>query len=117
MKKVTYDYLMQRVSAILLLPLSLWCTISVLKLLEYGDHEKVKDFISSPVNLVAVIIFIVLFIYHGLIGIRVIIDDYVQSLVIKKVTVFLLYSLSILSCFVGILALFYGHLVARIIVF
>lgn len=67
----------QRLTAIALVPLSLWFVSSMLKMLPAGRAELALWF-SSPVVVLAVIAFFAAMLYHAYLGVRVIIEDYVH---------------------------------------
>ena len=99
-------WLIQRVSAIILIPLSLWFLYQLVKLTSY-THNDVMLFFSSTINSCLFLIMIIISIFHGKLGIQTIAEDYVNSLnlrntIIKIVNIFsyALITISILSIFV-----------------
>ena len=50
-----------------------------------------KEYFSSIFFVTCFVLFISLFLYHGILGIRVILDDYVQSIKYKMIALFALY--------------------------
>jgi len=69
---------MQRVSAIALLPLSLWLA-AYLSILPNVTYEQVIRWISLPWNTVLLLSFILLSLYHAMLGLQVVIEDYVHN--------------------------------------
>jgi len=72
------DWWMQRVSAIALLPLSLWLAV-YLSILPNANYEEVLRWISIPWNTVLLLSFILLSLYHAMLGLQVVIEDYVHN--------------------------------------
>ncbi len=71
----------QRVSAVALVPLGLWFVFGLAALIGGGgsDYLSVVDWIGDPVNAVALILFIATLCYHSMLGIQVVIEDYVHG--------------------------------------
>ena len=74
----------QRLTAVALVPLSLWFVWSVIKLVGV-DHVGFKEWLNEGANLVLMILFVSSLFYHMQLGIQVVIEDYVHG-EIKKVT-------------------------------
>jgi succinate dehydrogenase / fumarate reductase membrane anchor subunit len=101
----------QRLSAVALLPLTLWLAISV-GLLPHASRAEVMAWLSAPWNTLLLLAFILITLYHAMLGLQVVIEDYVHQpwpklfslLIIRLVMAFLalVSSLAILhSVFVG----------------
>jgi len=69
---------MQRLSAILLIPLSLWfvCCVAGMVTAEYADA---RVFLAQPLNAFLMIALVLSSLYHGMLGIQVVIEDYVHA--------------------------------------
>ena len=74
----SHDWWMQRVSAIALLPLSLWLA-AYLSILPNVTYEQVIRWISLPWNTDLLLSFILLSLYHAMLGLQVVIEDYVHN--------------------------------------
>ena len=72
----------QRLTALALMPLTLWFIFSVFHLLG-ASHQAVVDWLSAPFTLVLMLAFIVATFYHLQLGLQVVIEDYVHSYEIK----------------------------------
>jgi succinate dehydrogenase / fumarate reductase membrane anchor subunit len=68
----------QRVTAIALLPLSLYFVLSVIRL-EGHTREQMADFIGRPWNTVLYLCLIAALFYHLALGVQVVIEDYVHK--------------------------------------
>jgi succinate dehydrogenase / fumarate reductase membrane anchor subunit len=71
------DWWMQRVTAIALVPLSLWFVASVISLVG-ADYLTVARWMGSPVNAVILILLLLAMFRHAQLGLRVVIEDYVH---------------------------------------
>lgn len=78
----------QRLTAVALVPLTLWFGFSV-ALLGTADYYTVVDWIAHPVNAVLLILMLAIGFWHGALGIQVVIEDYVAT-EWKKITLLLL---------------------------
>lgn len=68
----------QRVTAVALVPLSLWFVYSVLCLLG-SDHAYATQWLSSPINATIMLLFVLTALYHAQTGVQVVIEDYVHT--------------------------------------
>lgn len=74
----THHWLMQRVTALSNLILTVWFLWFVLSIVSLeGDHAAVTSALASGLNPVFVILFIVSVFYHAKLGLQVVIEDYV----------------------------------------
>ncbi len=72
----------QRVSAIALIPLSLWFASAIL-CLAGADYTRVEGWLSRPSTLILAVLFLAVLCWHGALGLRVVIEDYVRSHAIR----------------------------------
>lgn len=87
----------QRVTAIALVPLTIWF-VGALLALTGGDHSTFVVWLRSPFNAAMVAAFVVAVFYHIALGLRVVVDDYVHHKGIKILSiVFIDIGLSILG--------------------
>jgi len=70
----------QRFSAIVLVVLTAWLIRAVFVVIGAGvDHAAVSAWMSNPINAAMAILFICASLYHGVLGVQVVIEDYVHS--------------------------------------
>ena len=84
-KDGTEHWWLQRVTALALIPLSIWFVIFMIQLV-HADHNRVIRWIEYPVNAVLLILLLVCTFYHALLGLQVVIEDYVHSEGLKLAT-------------------------------
>ena len=93
----------QRMSALALVPLSLWFVFSVVN--HIGDsHADVLAWVSSPSVAVMLVLFIGFMLYHAQLGVQVVVEDYVHSEFIKVALLILVKGLALLAGLSGIFA-------------
>lgn len=68
----------ERVSALALVPLTLWFVVSVLTMLG-ADHAVVAGWIGRPVNAVLLLALIAMTFHHAALGLQVVYEDYIVS--------------------------------------
>lgn len=68
----------QRASAVLLVFLVAWLVYAMFQLAGTG-HAEAAEFISNPVNAAFLVIFLVAMFYHAMLGLQVVIEDYVHQ--------------------------------------
>ena len=78
MKNYSRKWLLQRITATLLVPLSFWFIYSVISLSEMNYNE-INIFFKSNINLVLFYIMMITMLLHSKLGLQTIIDDYVTS--------------------------------------
>ncbi len=98
----SHEWWRQRVTAIALVPLTFWFALSVARLpgMEYGE---VLDWIKDPWNSILLLSFIIVVAYHALLGLQVVIEDYVHTDWIK---IFALLGTKLVFSFLGLAALY-----------
>lgn len=71
---------MQRLTAILLVPLSLWFVASIWWLVVGGaDYAAFQSWLQGPVSAILMILFLGATFYHLKLGMQVVIEDYVHA--------------------------------------
>lgn len=101
----------QRVTAIALVPLSIWFVFAAISLIG-ADYETFRGWISVFGNAVLMIVLVGTLFYHGYLGMQVVIDDYVHGDAARVVallsTRFVLFLLAI-SCILAVVLLAMGR--------
>lgn len=94
---------MQRVSAVALIPLSFWFVVSLLGVAR-ADYETMTAWIAQPFNTILLVALLVGTFYHTILGLQVIIEDYVHvetakvtSLLVMKFVLLLLGGAAVLA--------------------
>jgi succinate dehydrogenase / fumarate reductase membrane anchor subunit len=77
-KEGVHHWRLQRITAIALVPLSLWFVVSLLCVFN-GTHAEVVEWVSAPHVTVLLIALSVLLFWHLQLGLQVVIEDYVHT--------------------------------------
>ncbi len=85
----------QRLTALALVPLTLWFTFSMATLTSecFGN---VYVWIASPITSTLMIAFVVSLFYHAQLGMQVVIEDYVHHEALKIISILVIKSLSVI---------------------
>lgn len=81
-KNGTHHWWMQRLTAIALVPLTVWFVISVIRFAG-ADHAQVSTWLASPLTAVLMLLLIVATFHHLQLGLQVVIEDYVHGEAVK----------------------------------
>jgi succinate dehydrogenase / fumarate reductase membrane anchor subunit len=94
----------QRVSAVALIPLTLWFLLSLLALPAL-DYVTVKAWLSVPLSGLLAVLLVAVLTYHSYLGTTVVIEDYVHAAGTKILSLLLLRFLYVLVGGAGIFAI------------
>lgn len=109
-KEGTHHWWAQRVTAMALVPLTLWFVYSVLSFAA-GDYQSALAWAAAPTSTVMLLMLVVLTFHHSQLGLQVVIEDYVHGELSKTVSLlaskFLNFALGVTGC-VAILKIAFG---------
>jgi len=74
----TEHFISQRVTAVALVPLSIWFVISAMSLIG-AERSDAVAFLAEPVNAVLMALFIVAGMMHMALGLQMVVEDYVEN--------------------------------------
>jgi succinate dehydrogenase / fumarate reductase, membrane anchor subunit len=83
-KEGVHHWWAQRVSAIALIPLSLWFAAEIVFLTDV-DRATAIQWLGSPVTLGLMSLFLIALIYHAVLGLQVVIEDYIHTKATKLI--------------------------------
>lgn len=109
-KTGVHHWWVQRLTAVALVPLSLWF-LFLLDGLVTAHYPMVLATVAQPVNAVLLIVFAVCLFWHGALGLQVIIEDYVHTRWLEltlQIALRLGALLGALACVAAILAVWLG---------
>jgi succinate dehydrogenase / fumarate reductase, membrane anchor subunit len=102
-KEGVQHFWVQRVSAVALVPLSLWFVFSVARL-PLLSYPGVLHWIHAPSVAVTMVLFIGALFYHSMLGLQVVVEDYVSGEGRKLVTLLVLKFAHAVAAAAGIFA-------------
>jgi len=100
----------QRLTAIALVPLTVWFVASVVGLAG-ADYETMRAWLGAPMVAGLVILFLVTGLHHGQLGLQVVIEDYVSHEGAKIACLLVVKGLALvlgLSAVLAVLSVFFG---------
>ena len=100
-KSGTGHWWAQRVSAVALIPLSLWFVVSVLGLVR-ADYVVVVTWLHMPSTAVLLSLFLATVFYHAYLGVQVVMEDYVDREWLKIATLLVIKFACILLAAAGV---------------
>ena len=86
-------FIAERVSSVAMILLSLWLVWFALEVVK-GGYEGARDLLTSPINAALAILTLVVGLYHAMLGMKVIIEDYIHRPLTKA-------GLMMLNTFIG----------------
>lgn len=87
-KHGTHHFWMQRVSAVALVPLALWFVFSLARI-GSADFAALQHWVAAPSVAVTLVLFIAAATYHSVLGIQVVIEDYIAGEAMKLASLLL----------------------------
>jgi succinate dehydrogenase / fumarate reductase membrane anchor subunit len=87
-KEGVHHWVWQRITAVALIPLTLWFAGSLVGLSGAG-YEDVVAWIQSPVVAVLLVVYLATLLHHSQLGVQVVVEDYVHSEWLKISTLLL----------------------------
>ncbi|HED12498.1 MAG TPA: succinate dehydrogenase, hydrophobic membrane anchor protein [Gammaproteobacteria bacterium] len=77
---------LQRVTSLALIPLALWFVYSVI-VLTRAEYSYALAWLGRPLNASLMLLFVTTAIFHGELGVQVVLEDYVPNLSLRRVLV------------------------------
>ena len=74
----THHWWLQRLTAVALVPLTIWFVISVLSLVG-ADYLAFQAWVASPLSATLLILLVIATFYHASLGLQVVVEDYVHK--------------------------------------
>jgi succinate dehydrogenase / fumarate reductase membrane anchor subunit len=102
-KSGVHHWWIQRLTAVALVPLTIWL-LSSLAQLQLADHAAVSAWIASGWNPVLLSLTVLTMCWHSLLGVQVVIEDYVHDHLIRTLTLLVLNFAHVLAAAAGIYA-------------
>ncbi len=106
MKSYAYKWIIQRLTAVILIPLTFWFIYQCILLSNY-EYDEIKTFFLSKLNASLFFILIISMLYHAKLGNETIVEDYVTSVNLKKITKLSISSITYLSMILTTISLFH----------
>jgi len=101
-KDGTHHWWMQRLTAVALIPLTIWFVVSMIRLAG-ADHAVVSAWLANPVTAVLMVLLVIATFHHLQLGMQVVIEDYIHG---EAAKVMCLVGLKLASFALGVAAVF-----------
>jgi len=106
-KEGVQHWWMQRLTAIALIPLGIWLVASLVWLAG-EDHAAIALWLGAPFTLGALSMTLIIAFYHAVLGLQVVIEDYVHVKAAKFTLIILIQFAAVAFTVTAIVALIYG---------
>ena len=106
MKNYASKWIMQRLTAVILIPLTFWFVYQCVLISSY-EYDQIKSFFFSKINASLFFILIRAILYLAKLGNETIVEDYVTSVNLKKITKLSISLLTYSSMILTTISLFY----------
>jgi succinate dehydrogenase / fumarate reductase membrane anchor subunit len=103
-KEGVHHWWMQRVTAIALIPLSVWFVASVV-CLAGADQAAITQWLGAPFTLGALSLTLIAAFYHAVLGLQVVIEDYIHAKALKLTLILLIQFAAFAFTAAGIIAM------------
>jgi succinate dehydrogenase / fumarate reductase membrane anchor subunit len=108
------EWFAQRISAALLVPLSVWFIYLFMhfaNLFKHHEYEKIIFSLTKPINLLSLIFFISIGLLHSYLGIKVILEDYIANKIYRK------WSILYIKLFTILILILFGIAMIKLIIY
>ena len=102
-KEGTHHWWLERITSAALIPLTLWFVICLISVSHY-DHARLVAWIARPLNTALLVLFLTLTFQHSILGLQVVIEDYVHQEGLRLAAVLLVKFALVLCGVIGVLA-------------
>jgi succinate dehydrogenase / fumarate reductase membrane anchor subunit len=103
-KEGTHHWWAQRLTALALIPLTIWFVVSIISLAG-ADHATARAWIASLWPAALLVITIAMTFHHGQLGLQVVIEDYVHNEALKIASLLFVKGLALVLSVVAIAAI------------
>ncbi len=100
-KDGTHHWWMQRVTAVALVPLTIWFAIGLIGHVG-AEQSVVQAWFGNPINAALMILFVATAYFHGYLGTQVVIEDYVHNELLKIASIL---AVKFAAAFLGIVSI------------
>ena len=109
-KDGTHDFIVERLTALALVPLTLWMIWLALELVG-ADYAQARAIVHRPLAAIGLTAFVIMAFWHGMLGLQVVIEDYVRPRwveVVALLAVRFFCAIGALACVLAIVRLALG---------
>ncbi len=99
-------WLMQRMSALLMIPLFLWFVYFMISTARLSQDE-ILPLLQIPYNALPMLLLMISGLYHSMLGMQVVVEDYISCLYVRNSLIILLQLFTALTIFVLAFAVLY----------
>lgn len=105
MRKERRNWLLQRISSIILIPLIIWFFWNIILLKDFTYYE-ILSLLKLKLNGLIFMIMLITMIYHSKLGLQVIFEDYIDNKTLQLNVIYIMTFFSYFLIFLSIISLF-----------
>jgi len=102
-KSGTHHFIVQRITAVALIPLVIWFVWFVIGL-SHADYANARQMLHQPIQALLMIVFVASAFWHAQLGLQVVIEDYVHTRWLELTSQLLVKFLCVLGALASIMA-------------
>ena len=106
MKNYAIKWILQRITAAILIPLTFWFVYQCVLFSDY-EYDQIRAFFFSKLNASLFFVLIFSMLYHAKLGNETIVEDYIKSHKLKKITKLFINTLIYISMIITTISLLY----------
>jgi len=95
-----HHWWVQRLSALILIPLSIWFVAALVRM-PLSNYDELLYWFSRTFNAAGLLIMVIAVLYHAALGMQVVYEDYIKSEGVKLASIF---ATNFLAIFLGVIA-------------
>ncbi len=103
-QRASHHFLAQRITAIILIPLVIWFCFSLANLPE-ASYTAVIEWVKTPINTLLLLLLIIVSFRHAILGLQVILEDYIANVQKRNSLILSVKLLSYLFMGAGVLSI------------
>ena len=109
-KTGSHHWIMQRISALGLIPIVIWFVLSILQIVQ-DPVNYMPVFFAYPLNAFMGVVFVIFSLYHGSLGMKIVIEDYISNKFQRHFYIILVNFISIVAGVAAVIAIIRLHVV------
>jgi len=109
----TKHFIHQRITAVFMIPLLVWLVCSVISLVRSSESQ-IAWLLTSPISVIGAVTFIIVSLYHGTLGIKMVLEDYIHCKSLLHISLIVVYGIALLTVVAGIISVITINLGIRV---
>lgn len=104
-KSGLHHFIHQRITAVFLIPLMIISTMIIMKATTL-DAKSADELLLHPLSQISLSLSLIMAMYHGMLGMKVVIEDYVSCMCGRNTAIIIVYAVTIITIALGLYSIF-----------